>query len=250
MPDDIVPFQSILSSVPQGEPTDLLINSPGGVPDVAEKIVTLVRQRGHPFRSVVTNYAKSAATLICLGSDSIVMGDPSELGPTDPQMPRIQQGNVTMLPAHAHLDAFEEVIKRINAAGTNAQPADIIQLQQMDPAFLQWCRQAIDASRTLAEEWLSKYMFRNRSNPRNDALRVAKQLAESRAYLSHGRMIDHHQAVGPELGLEVEYLPAGDEQWEWFWELYCRSELFIRQQRQVKLFESETTSIVMGVAQP
>lgn len=249
-PDDIAPFHSILSTIPAGEPIDFLINSPGGIPDTAEKIVALIRDRQHPFRAAVANYAKSAATLICLGADSILMGDPSELGPTDPQIPRMQQGTMTVLPAHAYLDAHREIVDRINTSAPNVQPADILQLQQMDPAFIKWCRQSVDASRDYAERWLREYMFKASANPQGDAERVAKQLAESRDYLSHGRMIDHKQAAGSELGLKIDYLPPGDQVWEWFWELYCRSELFLRQTQNTKLYESETGTMAMAVRTP
>lgn len=246
-PDDIAPFHSVLSTIPEESPIDFLINSPGGAPETAEKVVSLIRGRGHPFRAVVTNFAKSAATLICLGADSIVMGDPSELGPTDPQIPRTQQGSTILLPAHAFLDAHKEITDRINKSAPDIQPADILQLQQMDPAFLQWCRQAVDASRAYAERWLSQYMFKGSPDPQQAAQKVAKHLAESRDYYSHARMIDYRQASGSDLGLKIEYLPPSSPMWELFWELYCRSELFLRQTQQTKLFESESTSMAVAV---
>jgi hypothetical protein len=255
--DDIAPFQSVLQTIPEGVPLDLVLNSPGGIPDVAEKFITMIRDRNHALRVVVPNFAKSAATLICLGADSIAMGDPSELGPTDPQMPRvIPGGGMSMLPAHAYLDAYEELANRINTDAPAIKAADIIQLQQMDPAFLQWCRQAVKASQQLGEQWLRRYMLKpldSATTPLDSGIagdaavtedlpaRIARQLAESRDYLSHARMIGHRDAAA--MGLKVEYLPSGGKLWEMFWELYCRIEVSMRPNQQVKVFESEAASI-------
>jgi len=63
-----------------------MINSPGGNADVAEKMIRMCRQRFQTFNIIVPDYAKSAATMIALGSDKIMMGYLAELGPIDPQL--------------------------------------------------------------------------------------------------------------------------------------------------------------------
>ena len=65
---------------------DLLLQSPGGDIDKAENIVYMCRNRFSSFRVIVPESAKSAATLIALAADSIIMGYTSELGPIDPQI--------------------------------------------------------------------------------------------------------------------------------------------------------------------
>lgn len=65
---------------------DLFINSPGGNPTAAEKVILTCRSYADSFRVIVPSSAMSAATLIAMGSDAIVMTPTAEIGPIDPQM--------------------------------------------------------------------------------------------------------------------------------------------------------------------
>src|SRR5881296_1248030 len=60
---------------------DLLIHSPGGDGQAAEQMVNYLRTQFDEIRAFVPLQAKSAATMIALGADEIVMGRHSELGP-------------------------------------------------------------------------------------------------------------------------------------------------------------------------
>ena len=72
---DPVALIDLLHNIPLGTPIDLLLHSPGGDIDAAEKLITLIRKRAGTarVRVIVPDYAKSAATLIALGADTIVM---------------------------------------------------------------------------------------------------------------------------------------------------------------------------------
>lgn len=61
----------------------LALNSTGGNIYPACKIIDITRTKCSKLTIVVPYWAKSAATLMCLGSDEIVMGAQSELGPLD-----------------------------------------------------------------------------------------------------------------------------------------------------------------------
>jgi len=65
---------------------DLLLGSNGGDGTVAWRIVSLIRERVSNFSVIVPQAAFSAATLIALGADEIVMHPHANLGPTDPQI--------------------------------------------------------------------------------------------------------------------------------------------------------------------
>ncbi|MBK8739497.1 MAG: hypothetical protein IPM02_08100 [Betaproteobacteria bacterium] len=69
---------------------DFLIVSDGGDPTVAWRIVSLIRERVARFSALVPQAAYSAATLIVLGADEVVMHPNGNLGPTDPQI-RVQR---------------------------------------------------------------------------------------------------------------------------------------------------------------
>ena len=65
---------------------DLLLGSNGGDGTVAWRIVSLIRERVARFSVMVPQAAFSAATLIALGANEIVMHPHANLGPTDPQI--------------------------------------------------------------------------------------------------------------------------------------------------------------------
>ena len=71
---------------------DLLIVSDGGDPTVAWRIVSLIRERTKRFSVIVPQAAYSAATLIVLGADEVIMHPHGNLGPTDPQIQTPRKG--------------------------------------------------------------------------------------------------------------------------------------------------------------
>lgn len=73
---------------------DLLLVSLGGDPTVAWRLVSLIRERVGKFNVLVPQAAYSAATLIALGADEIVMHPHGNLGPTDPQIVAPKRSNI------------------------------------------------------------------------------------------------------------------------------------------------------------
>jgi len=64
----------------------LLIDSPGGFAVYAYKLAKLLRNHSGGFTAVVPQYAKSAATLLTLGAERIILPRDGELGPLDAQL--------------------------------------------------------------------------------------------------------------------------------------------------------------------
>lgn len=76
-----------LEALPAGtQSLDLLIVSYGGDPTVAWRVASLIRERVKEFSVLIPQAAFSAATLLALGADKIVMHPNGNLGPTDPQI--------------------------------------------------------------------------------------------------------------------------------------------------------------------
>lgn len=105
-----------------GGDLDLIIHSPGGSAESAEQIVNYLRTQFSYIRAFVPLQAKSAATMIALGCDEIVMGLHSELGPIDPQIFIPQPGGGRYAPAHAILRDFERA-KQETSRDVNVLPA-------------------------------------------------------------------------------------------------------------------------------
>lgn len=72
------------------KPLLLILNSPGGQAVAAEKILQVCRayakENKTEFYALISKSAKSAATIIALGADKILMSQTAELGPIDPQI--------------------------------------------------------------------------------------------------------------------------------------------------------------------
>ncbi|MDE3111179.1 MAG: hypothetical protein KGL02_14745, partial [Acidobacteriota bacterium] len=86
--DDTLGFVELLHNIPADSDLDLLLHTPGGDIDSAEKLINLVHNKAPKgtLRVIVPDFAKSAGTLMALGAKKIVMSDSSELGPIDPQI--------------------------------------------------------------------------------------------------------------------------------------------------------------------
>src|SRR6202035_2995207 len=67
-------------------PIALFIDSPGGNARTAYQIARLIQRRCGGFTAVVADRAMSAATLLALGADDILMGEDGYIGPLDAQI--------------------------------------------------------------------------------------------------------------------------------------------------------------------
>lgn len=235
--DDIIAFGDLLAGKKDID-LDLLIQSPGGDIDQAEKIIHLCRSRSKSFRVIIPERAKSAATVITLGSDEIIMSDTSELGPIDPQIVITTPDGKTMnRPAMSFLDGLEDIKSKVKEE-KGLSPVYFPLLQQLDPALIDYCKKAIDRSKVLAEEMLSTYMLKSAPSK---AKEIAGKLADTKRYPSHGALITAEEAK--EMGLNVTVCDPNSNLWQAVWRLYCEYELEIRTKKYVKIFESEAVSL-------
>lgn len=82
---DVVPIVSKqLRAIGKTENLDFFLYSAGGDTMVPWRLVSMIREYADKFSVLVPYKAHSAATMIALGADEIVMSDLSELSPIDP----------------------------------------------------------------------------------------------------------------------------------------------------------------------
>lgn len=82
---DIIPIiSSQLRKIGKTEKIDLVLYSSGGDTMVPWRLVSMIREYCDHFSVLIPYKAHSAATMIALGADEIVMSDMSELSPIDP----------------------------------------------------------------------------------------------------------------------------------------------------------------------
>jgi len=238
LPDDVPLFSDMMSSLNFPSELDLMINSPGGIVEVTEKIVSMIRDYVKSLIVIIPESAKSAATLIALASDEILMGYTSEIGPIDPQIvvgvdPTIRQP--VFRPAWSYINSLrrleEELRERVS------DPNILIPLiHRIDPTLLDVAHNAISYAKTLAAQWLVRYM---KLKP-EDAERIANDLSDVSRNLSHSRPIRAQEAK--RMGLNVNVLKGDSDLWKLLYELYLRSREALQGNR-VKVIENEKTSI-------
>lgn len=118
---DVIPeFCDQLLKIPDSEKNiDILIVSNGGDPIVAWRIITILRERFENIGVLVPFSATSAATLLALGADEIVMHKFSNFGPVDPQINLFDaNGNPIQFSADS-ITNYLDFVK--NDAGVNNQ---------------------------------------------------------------------------------------------------------------------------------
>ncbi len=237
---DVPPFVDLLHDVPRGEPLDLMLQTPGGDVDQAERIILMCRKRvaDAPFRVIVPDSAKSAGTLIAVGADEIVMGEVSELGPIDPQVDiTTASGEPMSRPAQSFLDGLNAIIDDANE-GT-LSPAYFPLLDKLDPALIDFCRKALQRSERFAESFLQSYMLKD--SPEKAAA-IAKDLNNVEKHLSHAAVIDAERAQ--DMGLKVIALPHDDHLWQAYWRLYVDMRVALPDAHN-RLFEGRKASLLV-----
>ncbi len=155
---DLQGFDEVTKDLPAG-PLDVLIHSPGGSPEAAESIVKLLRQRFDPIRFIVPVVAKSAATMLALSGNEILMPASAELGPIDPQF-RLSDGagGVVLTPAQVLIDQFRQAQTEISKDQSLAAAWAPV-LQRYGVGLFQMSLNAIQLSKDLVRQWMGAYMW-------------------------------------------------------------------------------------------
>ena len=105
---DMSGFMETCSNVVGDRLLDLFLHSPGGDPDAVEQICAYLRTQFDHIRAIVPLNAMSAATMMALSADEILMGAHSQLGPIDPQFTIPMPEGARTASAQAIKDQFAE----------------------------------------------------------------------------------------------------------------------------------------------
>lgn len=123
-PDDADVLEGALQTIDLSKGLALVISSPGGDGLAAESIIKVCRSysRTGKFVALVPGKAKSAATMICLGAERIIMGPTAELGPVDPQLARSNDNQTRWFSVYNIVRSYERLFERAVASDGNLQP--------------------------------------------------------------------------------------------------------------------------------
>ncbi len=196
-------FYEIIRNI-KSKAVDVFLHSPGGSAEATESIVKILRKKFETVRFIVTGAAKSAATMLALSGNAILMDSSAEVGPIDPQV-RVR-GRFS--PAGSIIEQFERAAKELKKDPSQL-PVWIPILQEFAPALLVECDNFIGLSERLSADWLTEFMFKGEKGAKKKAKKIANYLTDEKNTLSHARRIDAEQLK--KLGVKIELLEEQDE---------------------------------------
>lgn len=248
-PRDVPAMGSALMSIGHVDILRLILNSPGGDGVVAEKIVEMCRHYCKKLEVIIPNMAKSAATMIALGSDEVTMGYCSEIGPIDAQVPIIIDGVPRLISAQSFINARKELLGSFDESIRQNKDVRAIlqQIATLNIPFIKQCEKYMSFGKDMVSKYLTKYMFkkyaRNKENLVTKIKKVLTDLSSTDMFIVHGRMINAHTAK-TSLGLNINSLGKDDNYWKKIWEYYFRADIGLGKTKASKMIESKNEMLI------
>lgn len=213
-----------IDAPPERVSVEVILSSPGGNPHAAYKLGKVLRARAGRVRFFVPEYAKSAATLLALSGDEILMSIDAELGPIDMQMEHMNlegKGMLSALAAVQPINYFTRIadnlaesvatrvrgkyqLSRHEAIDMGLRYASSLLspiMSKFEPSGVSVASRQLDVNAAYAQDLLVRYHFRE-PPPQNAAAKardIALKLVHS--YPDHAYVIWRDAAR--ELGLRI-----------------------------------------------
>jgi len=208
--DDADVIEGMLEQLNLGRGLCLVLSSPGGAPLAAERITHICRHysKGN-FTVLVPRSAKSAATMIALGANRLLMGETAELGPIDLQIGRLVQGfggqmQRVLTPIAALIDYYDRLIEQAVTIKPGQNPEPFYRgLSAFDPIEIEkWRHQ-----KSLASDIARRALMRGMLVGKEDA--VVDGCVE--LFADWNLSLSHERAIFPEAlcdkGVPIEMCP-------------------------------------------
>ena len=188
----------------------VILDTPGGIVEVVERIVGVIRYHYNEVYFLVPDRAMSAGTVFVMAGDRIYMNYFSCLGPIDPQIVKDDE----LVPALSYLNQYQRLSEKAETGQLNM--ADITLLNKLDLGELYQFEQARELSHELLTKWLSNYKFKDwhkhsstgakvtEDEKRERAEEIAAALSDNERWHSHGRMISRDTLTSRSEGLYLK----------------------------------------------
>jgi hypothetical protein len=201
----------------------LWLHSRGGATETPWKIVCLIREFCDCFSVLIPYRAHSAATLISLGADEIVMTEMAELGPVDPTrrhplLPVEETPDGKKIPIPISVQDLRHLLQFLKREMGEELPPEVAAtvytalFEKVHPLAIGALEQAWALSIQVAKRVLSTHMDRESDAEAIDA--IVDRLSDY--YKSHLYQISRGEAR--EIGLKV--VDASEAEGKLMWELY------------------------------
>ncbi len=203
---------------------DLFLYSRGGDVSVPWRIVSMMREFCDEFNVLIPYRAQSAATLLSMGADNIIMGKKAELGPIDPTLVKATIGETAIPPreiAVEDVNSFLSFVKERANINDQDAVANVLGslVNQIGPLTLGSVNRQYHHIRLVARKLLTS----RREKLDEEKISTIIETLTEKIY-SHGHAIGRREAK--DIGLPVEY---PDEELEnLMWELYLKYEEFLK----------------------
>lgn len=216
--DAVRPIYDHLRSLPNGSMVDIFLYSVGGLTEVPWRIVTMIREFTEDFAVLVPYKAASAATMIAIGADKIVMGRKGELGPIDPQLQVRRKGDGGMVVQEQI--GIEDIISYFrfarDKAGLSDQSALTTPFSALTAKLDQpWILGGINRVHAHIRSVARKLLTACKNSPDEQRIQVIIDSLAEKTY-QHGHAIARKEAE--EVGLNIER--PSDNLENLMWELY------------------------------
>lgn len=204
----------------------VILDTPGGVVEIVERIVRVLREHYSEIKFIIPDRAMSAGTVLAMSGDDILMDYHSCLGPIDPQLVRDDR----LVPALSYLAQYENLIQKSEQGSLST--AELVLLEKLDLAELHQFKLAHDLSVDLLKRWLTSFKFKDWVKTESRGISVTQKMKEERAseiahqlsdqtrWLTHGRGIDM-KTLREELRLKIDDLGDNPDLkkavWDYFW---------------------------------
>lgn len=266
-PWNVMPIYSLLATIGKVDKLNLILDSSGGYADDAYKISGVLHEFCNSLTVIVPFKAKSAATILSLAGNEILMSPLGELGPCDPMI-TVDESLITPagfpITPTANGEGGEEVKSRkkrqMNALALRdfLEASGILQKDKegkitgydceklipfcvkgvLNPWLLGDFERSSKQSHQFVENLLTRYMFRDDPSKSTLIPDISHKLCEG--YYYHGYPISRREAH--EMGLTVHDLP--DEPWKLISELWSAYNLMKIEQKLHSIIESSDSHYI------
>lgn len=214
-----------------------LIHSTGGNPLAAEKIIKVLSEfSDNDYWVLVPGTAKSAATMICLGANKIILSPTSELGPIDLQ---VVHGK-GLISAHSIITAYDKLIEQGINLNKNQRIEPILQqLQGFSPPQIEHFRRINKLSSDMAQKVLKRGMFMNLTVA--EIKKLINIFIDPESSKVHGRPIYYSdiKEIDKDNRFNLELIKTNSDIWQIITEYHTRVVTHLRVTKNVKLIESD-----------
>ena len=186
-----------------------MLTSPGGDGETAKRMATMCHADRDDFRVIVPEAAKSAATLLAIAAERIVMADTSVLGPVDPQvfLPLRRQ----FFPAKSIIELVDDLEHRVQ---NNPQAYELYSslLGDVDGVAYQTAKAAIERTDELVPEVLKLRKDPPSEEETDELVKNLQRPALHSATFGHDKV--------KKLQLPAEHADSRCEDWDVLWRLH------------------------------